>query len=291
MGKVGKSGQRLADDKIGPVTLSATLKTGDTLYIPRGRICVCLQSDWCARQVHGSLHITIAIPTQDFTWSEGEVVVVEEDEGDDEEEENEEEEDDDDESNVWDCNMVTMVRCTKSWIRHNGGQCKQGKEDKEGRKKDAEGEECWTLMVSLRTGKAGRRRWRSLSAASPRCRSQREQERRSARQGKTGVVEVGAAAAAAAHAEEGGEQEEKAEKAAAAAAAAEGGAERGGVPGRGLEPLLTSRTLTHFFPAGHRDGGCARGVQKRQLPVLYLSPIMILIARGSRSTTCDRELP
>ncbi|EKX39906.1 hypothetical protein GUITHDRAFT_113900 [Guillardia theta CCMP2712] len=61
--QVGKSGQRLAEGTIGPVSLSATLKTGDTLYIPRGFV------HEAKAQEHGSLHITIAIPTQDFTWS------------------------------------------------------------------------------------------------------------------------------------------------------------------------------------------------------------------------------
>jgi hypothetical protein len=61
--QVGKRGVRLSREAMGPETLDCLVEQGDVLYIPRGFV----------HEAHaheaGSLHLTVAIPTQDFTWA------------------------------------------------------------------------------------------------------------------------------------------------------------------------------------------------------------------------------
>lgn len=61
--QVGKNGTRLAPEEMGPLTLECLVEQGDVLYIPRGFV------HEAHAQAAGSLHLTVAIPTQDFTWA------------------------------------------------------------------------------------------------------------------------------------------------------------------------------------------------------------------------------
>ena len=61
--QVGKNGVRLSASEMGPLTLECVVEQGDVLYIPRGFV------HEARAQSTGSLHITVAIPTQDFTWA------------------------------------------------------------------------------------------------------------------------------------------------------------------------------------------------------------------------------
>ena len=61
--QVGKNGKRLTPEEMGPLTLDCMVEQGDVLYIPRGFV------HEAHAQGTGSLHLTVAIPTQDFTWA------------------------------------------------------------------------------------------------------------------------------------------------------------------------------------------------------------------------------
>jgi len=61
--QVGKEGRRLTAKEMGALSLDCCLAQGDVLYIPRGFV------HEARAQAAGSLHLTVAIPTQDLTWA------------------------------------------------------------------------------------------------------------------------------------------------------------------------------------------------------------------------------
>jgi ribosomal protein L16 Arg81 hydroxylase len=61
---LGKDGHALSPDLLGPPIIETVLEAGDTLYMPRG---------YAHEAMTGgddpSLHLTVTMPTSDFTWA------------------------------------------------------------------------------------------------------------------------------------------------------------------------------------------------------------------------------